>query len=121
LELIVMIEGTWPPTVGGERRRAQRQPCHSECRLVVVHDKEARWARLRDFSTGGVGIDVSGPLTPGSRVQLRTVGVQGRLQLSAEVRYAARQADGSWLVGCLLDAAPSWNRHHGQVRCQDRL
>lgn len=106
-----------------ERRTAERYPCPlGEFRpLIVTHGKESRWARLRDVSSTGIGMCVSGPYAPGTQVWLRFYGNADAARLSGEVCHTAQQPDGSWAVGCRLDrpaggAGPAGERLQALLR-----
>ena len=94
------------PTVPPDRRAVVRQLCgpESSCRLRAASTGGTLWARVRDASTGGLGLLVSRPLAPGSflAVELRAPGMRYPLVLEARVAHATPQPDGSWLVGCAL-------------------
>jgi hypothetical protein len=88
------------------RRALVRQLCGPQTsgRLRAASTGGTLWARVRDASTGGLGLLVSRPLAPGSflAVELRAPGMRYALVLEARVARAALQPDGSWLLGCVL-------------------
>lgn len=61
-------------------------------------------ANLQDLSVQGIGILTGCRLAPGTliRVQFRTAQRTATHELPAEIRHATEQADGRWLIGCLL-------------------
>jgi hypothetical protein len=94
------------PTAPSNRRALLRQLCGPQTtgRLRAASTGGTLWARVRDVSTGGVGLLVSRPLAPGSflAVELRAPGMRYPLVLEARVAHTNLQPDGSWLLGCIL-------------------
>jgi hypothetical protein len=95
-----------PP--GGERRVTVRYAARrgTTCSLVPVEGQVSRWGLVRDFSRGGLAVLVSGPLEVGQVVVVRlTRAEQGPGHgLAARVVHVHDQGDGTWLIGCALDA-----------------
>jgi hypothetical protein len=89
------------------RRGAVRHECPQDRQhlLIVIHCHQARWARLHDVSKSGIGLCASGPFEPGAEVFLRFCGDGATSpRLRGEVRYSERRHDGTWALGCRLDA-----------------
>ena len=70
--------------------------------FLVVGSAHHRSAALRDVATSGAALLVGGPLEPGTALLLQVPGEDkdSLRSLPARVVHAARQEDGSWLVGC---------------------
>jgi signal transduction histidine kinase len=111
--------------VGAERRTAARFACRSDggSLMTVSHRQEARWARARDVSTGGLGLEVSGPFEPGLLVLLQINQRNGHqpLALLAEVVHATPRPDGLWLIGVRFDNLPGDLRPAEREELQNAL
>ncbi len=75
----------------------QETPCH----YATTDQIECRWARVRDISTGGLGLIMDCSLETGKRliVELptRNLTPQG---ISATVIYNIDNGNGTWVMGC---------------------
>jgi len=91
-----------------ERRAAARYACRGDDvpLLVVSHRRESRWARPRDISASGIGLNVAGPFSPDSLLLLQFTGARPKtpLTLVAHVTHTRAEPDGSWYIGCRFDS-----------------
>ena len=88
-----------------ERRAAERQPCGLETSCLRPTDGENAWdARVIDISTTGVGLLLTRRFEPGTLLTFRLEGrTEGQsYNAIARVVHATRQAEGGWLLGCVL-------------------
>jgi hypothetical protein len=84
------------------RAAARRYRDASVLCFLVVGSAHHRSAALHDVSPAGAALLVGGPLEPGTALLLQVPGDgdESLRSLPARVVHAARQEDGSWLVGC---------------------
>ncbi len=91
-----------------ERRSSERQPCGLETSCLRPTDGEHSWdARVIDISATGVGLLLGRRFEPGTLLSFRLEGRSEGQSYNAVARvvHATRQAEGGWLLGCvLLDA-----------------
>jgi hypothetical protein len=93
-----------PRASGLEGRVSVRYRCDgpAQCHLCTSQHFESRWALVRNVSTTGVGLRLSGALSPGGElvVEFTQASALCRRALSAHVVHSTAQEDGTWLVGC---------------------
>jgi hypothetical protein len=92
---------------GVERRCAVRHVCRAADWAVAVEvsDQEERWpAIVRDVSVTGMGLVVAKLCDPGTLLEVEVEGTTraSLSRLSVRVVHVRKQADRSWLLGCLL-------------------
>jgi hypothetical protein len=87
-----------------ERRSTVRYPCHVEtyCQPSSGRDDELWWrGEIRNVSPGGLGLILTRGFEVGRYLEIELpVAVAGVNSALARVVYAAKQSNGSWLVGC---------------------
>lgn len=92
------------PRAGVNRRASFRYTCPPATLTRVYLSAESTepirgWAV--DLSTNGIGLSLSGPLTPGAFGIVRIKSADGSrgYDLTAQVVHSTLQASGEWLVG----------------------
>jgi len=100
-ELLQAVLAEPPDT---ERRGAIRHLCGliTDCRLISLVARPTLAAVIRDISTTGIGLVLEKPLPLGTFLAVEISAGRGRRPLRAQVVALRRQAEGDWLVGCLL-------------------
>ena len=90
---------------GAERRRAPRFQCLRVMSCLLRQTNERIWGRVRDISTGGIGLVTSTKVEPGTHLilELKSVAFLPPRTLPARVAHATPRASGSWLIGCQFD------------------
>src|SRR5262245_18404317 len=94
-----------PPDAPDRRALVRRQFGRDvPCRLVHSERQDARWARVKDISPGGVGLLVGSPFeaAPPVIVELTDSAGVRRFSLAARVAYARLLQDGTWRLGCVF-------------------
>jgi hypothetical protein len=88
-----------------ERRSSERQACGLETSCLRPTDGGHAWdARVIDISATGVGPLLGRRFEPGTLLSFRLEGRAEGQSFSAVARvvHARRQAEGGWLLGCVL-------------------
>jgi hypothetical protein len=90
---------------GAERRRAPRFQCLRVISCVLRQTDQRLWGRVRDISTGGMGLVTGSKVEPGTHLvlELKSAAFLPTLALPARVAHATPRASGSWLIGCQFD------------------
>ncbi len=108
LHLRARLEGAVTTVIplGGERRRAVRYVCGYRTMLQPISLREipALPVQVRDISATGLGLISRTPIPPSTFLFVELQDIAGGItrRLRARVVHATRQANGLWLLGCLL-------------------
>ena len=88
------------------RRRSPRYRCSRPWAIPLIArpGRESFKATIKDFSLKSIGILADHAVAAGTTLilELRSAPTGVSFTLSAEVRHATLQKDGSWLLGCTL-------------------
>ena len=92
------------PTPAADFRRYRRHFCKERpgvSLIVTGSEVESFQAMVRDVSREGVGLILLKKVNPGSVLKIQFQWIWGGpcWTFAAEVKHAARQGDGSWLLG----------------------
>jgi diguanylate cyclase (GGDEF)-like protein len=90
-----------PPPI--ERRAEIRALCSRPVRVVCggSDDRLTDFAKVRDLSSKGIGLELSSQVVPGTILTIEPVsGARGRTLLARVIR--SERADGGWVHGCEL-------------------
>jgi hypothetical protein len=88
-----------------ERRSAPRYATQvTACQIITLPSNVPIPVVLRDISLAGLGLASSQPLAKGTFLAVELRGTRSSVfRVRAQVVHATLQADGQWIVGCLLD------------------
>ncbi len=100
-----------PAKLGGqssqrERRAAVRyQSTKKVSFFAQPKTEDMLWARVRNISTGGIGLILSRTMRPDTllTIELKSTPESAPLTLSAAVMHCTPDACGTYLVGCQFD------------------
>jgi len=91
----------WP--LHSKRRERRRVPRFSDspCSMTVAVQGDPWPATMRSLSTDGIGMLVSRPFEPGTRVNVTLMNEQKRITrtLPLEVAYSLEHPNGCWVLG----------------------
>lgn len=89
--------------VAAERRASDRYATDLEALTRPLETQDSLWwgARVRDVSTGGIGLSLLYPFRPGTYLAIDLKGQQGgQRTLLTRVVHVKDQPEGGWYVGC---------------------
>lgn len=90
--------------VAAERRVSDRYATDLEALTRPLETQDSLWwgARVRDVSTGGIGLSLLYPFRPGTYLAIDLKGQKGGGQrtLLTRVVHVKDQPEGGWYVGC---------------------
>jgi PilZ domain len=109
LQTLPRAEEFTDPGMEVERRAVVRYLCDKEASYYALPQCQRHWARVRNISTGGVGLLLDAPIEPGTDlvVEMKTMDPATSLTLPARVVHATMQEEGSWIVGCKFFTRPA--------------
>jgi hypothetical protein len=91
------------PTIDGRRAWIR---FHNDQRVLVTEHANTAWlGRVRDISSGGIGLTLRRRFTPGTEliVELETKAGCPRA-LSVRVAHSTQAVNDRWIVGCAFDS-----------------
>jgi c-di-GMP-binding flagellar brake protein YcgR len=92
-----------------ERRAVVRYLCDQEVAYYALSMRERLRARVRNVSREGIGLLLTAPIEPGTKlvIEMKTVDPATSHTLVASVVHATMQEEGSCLVGCKFLTRPT--------------
>jgi hypothetical protein len=109
LQTLPRAEAFTDPGMEVERRAVVRYLCDQEISYYTPSARLRHWARVRNISTGGVGLLLNAPIEPGTAlaIEMKTMDPATSLTLPARVVHATKQEGGSWIMGCKFLKRPT--------------
>ena len=94
------------PRTPAERRIAPRYSGSqvTSCQIIALPSKVPVQVKLRDISSGGLGLLARESLAKGTFLAVDLLGTKDfHLRLRAQVVHATPQSNGLWVLGCVLE------------------
>ena len=72
------------------------------CHLTTADRHDSRWAKIRNVSSGGIGLVANREYAQGSHlyIELHNLAKGSAQMVRAQVKHSTQKEDGSWQIGC---------------------